>query len=148
MGCDIHWIVEKRTATGWERLEIDSLGGRCYALFGWLADVRNYSAIPPISRPRGLPRDYLDSAGFFKDHYHSVSWLGVKELQEFDYDQAVEDRRVSGRDALGMINGGLTAPPGCGRMTTYRELFPEEFFEALEGMRRQKADRVIFGFDS
>jgi len=59
MGCDIHSHAERRNADGnWEYLaDIRPFNWRNYGLFGWLADVRNYSAIKPIADGRGVPED-------------------------------------------------------------------------------------------
>lgn len=66
MGCDIHSHVESQNENGsWERViweqqeEFDAgpFDWRSYGLFGFLADVRNYSAVPPLADQRGLPED-------------------------------------------------------------------------------------------
>ena len=86
MGCDIHVIAQRRAPDPsnesgliWETLEwpvqrheypnpmdpdqpyIDCdrhpFDWRSYWLYGWLADVRNYSDVKPIAPARGLPKD-------------------------------------------------------------------------------------------
>lgn len=69
---------------------------------------------------------------------HSASWLSLKELLEFDYDQIFEDRR----------NGGYTCEPGKGELTTYKEFLGEGFFEDLEKLKNSGADRIVFWFDN
>jgi hypothetical protein len=57
MGTDIRTFAERRIADGtWQEIQgIDFLSNRVYGMFGFLANVRNYSAVPPITQPRGLP---------------------------------------------------------------------------------------------
>jgi hypothetical protein len=81
---------------------------RCYNLFAILADVRNGRGFAgckigeffnPISYPKGYPEDmcdelrgdidyydYDDRAGFLSNE-HSASWLTLKELLDYDWDQ-------------------------------------------------------------
>jgi hypothetical protein len=147
MGCDIHSIAQRKTDAGWEDLDFSPFESRIYGVFGFLADVRNYSAVPPLSPPRGLPDDFVDSEERWVGD-HSFSWLSIEELLAFDYDQPVEDRRVTRQEGPNFWNGAHTAEPGGGEMTTYREFLGRGFFEDLETLKRLKADRVVFGFDS
>lgn len=151
MGCDIHSRAERRENGKW--VVIDGLAPfdwRSYGMFGFLAGVRNYSAIPPLSEPRGLPDDTPQSGDDYDDYLgdHSFSWLSLDELLAFDYDQPVEDRRVTRTMPNGVINGGCTAEPGGGEMTTYREFLGEAFFDDLAKLKAAGAERVVFGFDS
>lgn len=131
-----------------------------YALFGFLADVRNYSAVPPLSQPRGLPEDFelmlADEAGEWLEDEpdipkgylgdHSFSWLAIKELLTFDYDQPVEDRR--GVRMIGNIRDhSFTTEPGTGRITTYRDFLGPAFFADLNELQARGAERVVFGFN-
>jgi hypothetical protein len=149
MGCDIHTQAERRTEGRWEIIPgLHPFDWRSYGLFGFLANVRNYAAVPPISEPRGIPDD---SPGGGDDGYlgdHSFSWLSVDELCAFDYDQIVEDRRVTRPIAPNLHSGHCTADPGGGRMTTVREFLGERFFEDLAKLRAAGAGRIVFGFDS
>ena len=130
MGCDIHTIAEVRNnKTGkWEKVgdyfslndsdkefyrkeKTDSpFNWRSYVLYGFLADVRNYSYCEPISKPKGLPDDseflnkkiHDDYLGEFTmkqnlldDTYHSFSYLTLKELLDFDYDKEFWNRRIT-----------------------------------------------------
>lgn len=163
MGCDIHIQAQRQDGDKW--VEIRGKFGsepypsevpfdwRSYGVFGFLANVRNYSDIPPLSEPRGLPEDIpndyeaRDAAGMdFGDH--SFSWLSVKELADFDYDQPVEDRRVTIKTGPNSYNGGATAAPGGGKMMTYREFLGSNFMNDLAELQRIGAERIVFGFDS
>ncbi|MHC5536930.1 hypothetical protein ACYOEI_01495 [Singulisphaera rosea] len=94
-----------------------------------MAEVRNYSAVPPISKPRGFPEDanilvrveYDEGLG-----YHPASWLSVSELLESDYDAPMEDRRIM-RDGY----GGCTCEPGEGQAMSFREFLGQAFFDDL-----------------
>jgi hypothetical protein len=115
-----------------------------YGVFGWLADVRNYAAIPPISEARGLPTDV--SVDVSTEHANGcdafcASWLTVDELLTFDYDQRVEDRRG---------DGGTTVPPGEGETTSLRDFLGDPFFRDLDVLRalsEKQPTRIVFWFD-
>lgn len=147
MGCDIHTTAERRVEGKWQEIEdLFPFDWRAYGMFGFLADVRNYSAVPPISAPRGTPEDspsYDDD-----DDRHSHSWLSVEELCAFDYDQAMEDRRVSVTLPSGVVSGAGTCSPGEGRKMSFREFLGKAFFEDLAKLREAGAERVVFCFDS
>lgn len=88
---------------------------RCYNLFAILADVRNGrgfagvkigEAFNPISEPKGYPEDMCDelkrdiSGDYDEDAYdyrptlsneHSASWLTLKELLDYDWNQLHRD---------------------------------------------------------
>lgn len=151
MGCDIHIRAEIKSESGWEPIsDFAPFDWRQYGMYGFLANVRNYSAVPPISTPRGLP-DGLPAGDYEGDSYlgyHSHSWLSVAELLAFNYDQQIEDRRVTREISPGFNNGSLTAAPGGGEITTYREFLGPAFFIDLERLRQLGADRIVFGFDS
>lgn len=158
MGCDIHSYAERRVDGQWVFFDDPQFGTteypdmgpfewRNYSVFAFLADVRNYSDIVPISPRRGLPGDV---SAHVKDEYemwagdaHSCSWLSVKELVEFNYDQVMEDRRV-------MIDGdgGRTAEPGGGETMTYRQFLRDGFFDDLKILTKIGAERVVFWFDN
>jgi len=149
MGCDIHTYVEQQEGDGtWVRAEWPDadranyvwgpFDWRSYHLFGFLADVRNYSKVPPIADPRGLPGDVSAALREQADDidHHSHSWLSVSELADFDYAQTFEDRRVT---------------RGGGKRVTYREFLGEEFFRdlaTLTTMNTARPTRVVFWFDS
>lgn len=81
---------------------------RCYNLFAILADVRNGrgfagikigEAFNPIAYPKGYPEDMCDELKGDIDYYeyddragilsneHSASWLTLKELLDYDWNQ-------------------------------------------------------------
>lgn len=158
MGCDIHIIAQRRNGDAWEDVTGKFTDGpapfdwRSYGMFGFLAGVRNYSAVPPISEPRGIPDDYdrgrIDEFDGCSLGDHSFSWLTVAELLAFNYDQPMEDRRVARQIGPNMWSGGETAEPGGGEMTTYRKFLGEAFFHDLAELSRIGAERIVFGFDS
>lgn len=105
MGCDIHPVVERRDPGGpWQVVplseEADRLEDRNYRLFAVLANVRNGfgfggvetgDVIVPISKPRGLPKDFEqgkhdDEAADGKwlgDHSHT--WVTLAELHAYPW---------------------------------------------------------------
>jgi len=156
MGCDIHIVAQKRTNGAWVDVEgsfsqgPDPFDWRTYGMFGFLADVRNYSAVPPIAQRRGVPDDFGwtgDNLLYCQD-LHSHSWLTVQELAAFDYDQPVEDRRVTGTLPNGMTSGACTAPAGDGKTMTWREFLGPQFMSDLAELQRIGAERIVFAFDS
>jgi hypothetical protein len=107
MGCDIHAYVEIRTNDIWrfhpDIFPINQYNPSCpfdeersYPLFGFLANVRNYSRSPVISPPRGLPEDVSPAVKTEADSWgsdgHNHSWLTLADLAGFDYDQTFVDR--------------------------------------------------------
>ncbi len=94
MGCDIHAFYEIKVDDEWIGYgEADF--GQNYYFFARLADVRNYEAIAPIDKPRGLPNDVsklvsLHSKAWGVDG-HSHSWINSDEytllMTEFTPDQ-------------------------------------------------------------
>lgn len=163
MGCDIHSVAidaNGKPIDGgiWADCVTDNpyynegepFGNRNYSVFGFLAGVRNYSAVQPISEPRGLPKDFscndIDGGDWLGDH--SFSWLSLAELEAFNYEGMMEDRRYTGHHPIGFISGAMTADPGRGAAMTWREFLGEDFFKDIAELRRIGADRVVFGFDS
>ena len=124
---------------------------RSYALYGWLADVRNYSEFKPIANNRDLSDapEWLhdEDHGDYWDCSYGNSWVSVAELSDYDYDAPVEDRRCTRTLPSGIVSGGCTCDEGDGKMTTMREVLGREFFENLEELKRIGADRVYFCFD-
>lgn len=176
MGADIHIFAEIRKADKWERLTEDvfpyyghektnaPFNWRSYDMFGFLANVRNYSNIPPLGELKELPNDseYLNTKldepiGFnygFVDNgiaytikeeiendldYHSKTYYTLKELIDFDYDKTFEDLRYTEvtKNPNGTIfaNGAAIAEKGEGNITTFREFLGEKFFECIEIMK-------------
>jgi hypothetical protein len=148
MGCDIHVYCEKKNKDGiYEYIDENFINYRNYGIFGFLAGVRNYSAINPISTPRYIPKDasneVLKAYKNWDCDAHSASWLSVKELLDFNYEDICEDRRC-------MINnnGGCTCKEGEGKFMTYREFLGNDFIEGLGKLKELKIDRIIFWFDN
>ncbi len=168
MGCDIHSRIQIQQKNGtWKTVvarifptsyamlfdegdefnepTAEPFDWRNYGMFAFLADVRNYSHIPPISAPRGLPSDLgVTDPNQLEDYFgdHSFSWLGLDELLAFDYDQTFEDRRTTSAADTG---------PGNGKKTTYRKFLGPTFFRDLDIIRLVAQDnkaRVVFGFDN
>src|SRR5690349_22470025 len=126
MGCDIYSRVEVRANGRWTRRALTEAGHgpeagadepfpyRQYGLFGFLADVRNYSCSPVIAPPRGLPDDIdltADEREEFADgwYHHNASWLTLAELLAYDYDQVFWDRRVTKALPSGVLDGAALA---------------------------------------
>jgi len=136
----------------------DFTDGRSYALFGWLADVRNYSAIAPLAKMRGLPDDIIqarqkrekerhplydsDSMEDYDYREFSWTWLLVDEFRAVDFDQIVEDRRCT----IGS-NGGATCEPGQGVLETLREFLGEHSMYLIEKLMASDVERIVFAFD-
>lgn len=150
MGYDIHTLAEVRADGRWKNAgeEHEPFDYRSYALYGFLADIRNYSHSPVISEPRGLPED-VDLHGDDLEHWQhgggiGTSWLTLAELQAFDYDQVFWDRRVTkGND------GAALAEEGEGQHITMREHLGEGYFDELDELAKLGSPedvRVVFTF--
>lgn len=149
MGCDIHSYAERRNKDGkWVIIPgLAPFNNRDYGIFGFLANVRNYSAVPPIADRRGFPvdaspqvdKEYLRWAG----DAHSASWLSMEELTAFNYDAMMEDRRCTRNN-----DGGSTCNPGEGKAETFREFLGKWFFADLEKLKESGAERIVFWFDN
>jgi hypothetical protein len=137
-----------KPASSWEEATAEPFNWRSYGMFGFLANVRNYSHVPPLSEPRGFPED-MDGADPDDLPYgdHSFSWLSLPELLAFNYDQTFEDRRCT-CDGSGAADAG----EGNGEITTYRKFLGHDYFRDLAIMQLLGEDpanvRVVFGFDS
>lgn len=162
MGCDIHSYLEIRKDDHWRHATGDVLSKpdqwsgpgevfplRSYGLFGFLADVRNYSHAPVIAEPRGLP---IGDADGLRAKYgdgmdrHSASWLTVAELLAYDYDQMFWDRRVTRGN-----NGPALAEEGEGRHLSLRDFLGEWYFRRLNevaALGTPEDVRVVFWFDN
>jgi hypothetical protein len=154
MGCDIHSVAEKRERNTWVDLGLvpQPFDWRSYSLFGFLAGVRNYSAIPSIAEFRGFPADASDVT---KSDYkkwdmdaHSPSWLLMSELLEFDYDAPMIDRRVTRQTGPNSWSGGVTGTIEEGEKTTFRAFLGEGYFRELDRLKAAGCGRVVFWFDN
>jgi len=97
MGCDIHGYLEvviKDSADTLHSIPTD----RNYDWFGILADVRNYANQKPIDTPRGLPENvdlWAASDSNEPGHFHSHSWLSLRDFKEHDWDFEAINGRLS-----------------------------------------------------
>lgn len=157
MGCDIHICAERKDQNGkWTRVSLPEyeivLEERVYAWFAFLADVRNYGAVTPISEPRGIPEDASESTKEAHAQWdvdaHSASWLTLNELIDFDYEQGTEDRRVTRTLPSGLLHGGCTCEPGQGKSMALGEYLGEAFFKGLQQLQTAGAERIVFWFDN
>jgi hypothetical protein len=185
MGVDIHSFAEVRTGGKWIKVEEDifpeygrntsePFGWRSYRIFGFLADVKNYSESPVICEPKGLPDDseYLNSPSPYAYDYNPMSgkpipvheretvksdihdsygfsYLTLKELLDYDYDQQMEDRRCTIEVEPRVFHGGETCEPGQGKMMTVMEFLGNSFFEhitILQTLGEPEDVRVVFWF--
>lgn len=148
MGCDIHATAEVRTGDGWRASDWLVFDGRNYGIFGFLADVRNYSHSPVIAEPRGMPDDVtpeVRGGGEWTDA-HSHSWLTLAELLAYDYEQVFWDRRIT-RDG----NGAALAEEGEGEHLPLREFLGAWFFSELDRLAAlgpPEDVRIVFWFNS
>lgn len=169
MGCDIHSYAEvkknwKRKKV-WDHFFITSkwereykkkdkhdivFNCRNYALFWFLADVRNYSMCTPLWETKWLPKDVskevLKKSEYRDDDWHSRSYYTLEELLKFDYDTTFRDRRIA-------RNGNFTAlaEEWEWEVITYREHLWEWYFRVLKELWElgdPKDVRVVFWFDS
>lgn len=173
MGCDIHSFAEKKINGKWvaittptfdNKTTIEPFKLRSYGIFGFLADVRNYSVIPPICELKGLPQDseWLNGPGRYSDEetrrqelladqYYSYGHLYLSDLLNFNYDSTFEDRRHMVRTGENSWDCGATAESGSGIMTTYRDFLGQFFFSELEVLKSLGDPddvRIVFWFDS
>jgi hypothetical protein len=153
VGCDIHSHAERCIGGRWVALDVKAFDDRNYGFFGWLANVRNYSAMRPIAANRGFPSDASERAG--RDYHerwgtdaHSAGWVGVSELEAIDYECEIEDRRTTKQLAPNLWSGGETCEPGEGAEMTLREFLGRGFFEDLKRLKEAGAERVVFWFDN
>lgn len=153
MGTDITSFAERKVSDGWKLIpDVKPFDWRNYALYGWLADVRNYHAITPISPARGLPDDMSPDVarewGEGREWCYDASWLSIAELEAADYDTPIEDRRVTKEVYPGVFFGGETCEPGKGRSLPLRYLLSPAYFTELERLKSLGAERIVFWFGS
>ena len=148
MGCDITCYAEKQQPDGTWQTVARVLDWRSYGMYGFLGNVRNYSAVPFLSFHRGLPENcsVLPEYERYGEHF-GASWLDVQELLNFDYDATFEDRRYTKQIGPGCWDGGSTCEPGNGVEITFREFLGMGFFEELGRLVELGADRIVFWFD-
>lgn len=160
----IRFEEEYFSVSDWERKTFNKIKAkypfdwRSYSMFGFLADVRNYSECECISEPKGLPTDseYLNEDGYYSGGggwgsnditkkreietdgmSHSFSYLTLRELLEFDYAKKFVDQRDNTDTYLKEI--------------THREHLGGMFFVHLEELKQlgEPDDvRIVFFFDN
>lgn len=157
MGCDIHTITQERLGeTYWYDTRFTPFDWRGYGMYGFLADVRNYSEVPPLSTPRGLPIDFQiveDRHGATWMGDYSYSWFLLSELLNFDYKKTFLDKREGGWITPNFFDG---AAKGEGVETTFEDFLRPCYFRDLNYMKQYctynntSPDnyRIVFGFDS
>ena len=151
MGCDIHCFGEKKIEDDYVRQYVgDFFDWRSYGLYGFLGNVRNYSAITPAtcvhkntSLPVGVCHQIKDSYRDWREDAHNLSWVRLDNLLMYDYDQLAEDRRCTING-----NGGSTCAVGLGKILTLREFLGEGYFEELQRAWDLGVERFIFWFDN
>lgn len=157
MGCDIHAFVEKRNGDSWKFIELDPEPFDCrdYRLFGFLADVRNYSHSPVISKRRGIPGDASEHVLEMNDYWdsdgHSHTWLLLRELLDFDYNQEIWDQRVMKQDGPNSWNGAALAEEGEGAHLRLGVFLGEWYFKELNRFKQlgpPEDTRIVFWFDN
>lgn len=132
-----------------------------YPLFSWLAGVRraNEKSLVDINQRRKQTDDFIDwmnedlsgdELGYpywslvdLSDTHdigeHSRIIYLTEELTNFNYNQVMEYENVEGRNPEHNLHNG----------ETYRQVFESTgWFELLDHLRQEKAQFVIFGFDS
>jgi len=157
VGVDIVSFVEVRENGVWRLVPGDDwspFDWRDYGLYGFLANVRNYSHVPVIAEPRLLPDDCsAEVHAEYKESAFAASWLTLAELRAFDYDQVFWDRRVQRRLPSGVIDGAALAEEGEGEHLTVRAFLGSGYFADLGRIERAcpnaspKDIRVVFWFD-
>lgn len=157
MGCDIHSYVEVFDGKKWVYdNSLSPFDWRNYGVFGFLAGVRNYSNIKPIHEPKGEPNDPSD---FVKDEFefwrydlHSASYLTLKELSDFDYEQEITDCRTTIQTGLNSFYGGATCHPDHGKKQKLSDFLGAGFMTDLNELRDKFPDqdntRIVFFFDN
>lgn len=141
MGCDIHVHTEVKINGQWHHYNAPEVN-RNYALFAYMANVRNYGDITPISEPKGLPDDVSFMVQFDSDRWgddgHSHSYLTADEIVLVDefYKKLLEAREVK-EQYWGNLFGWFFGDTFAG-FTKYPEDRPEDVEDV----------RIIFWFDS
>lgn len=102
MGTDINMVVETRDNGGsWGLSDHPGYRNRNYDAFAILANVRNGTGFAgvdtgdgfvPISFPRGLPIDMSGEAKSVDFGYHDMSYVTLRELLDYDWDQTTRHR--------------------------------------------------------
>jgi hypothetical protein len=141
MGCDIHWVFQKKAAHGWVDVPSEYDGHRHYYLFAMLAGVRNNFGVEPISEPRGLPKDFA-MQGTGHGYGHPVPEEIADEIEK-RYPEGPTLIRWMGDHSLSWLAGE--------EMLAYRP--PDDhtryFFDEVRRLQDEHGSiRFVFGFDN
>lgn len=175
MGCDIHSHAEVKQPDGsWrnvgrmfpvnDKIWADIIKSdveepfypRNYGVFGFLADVRNYSHVPVVAECKySIPDDAAPETkaawSEWEGHGHSASWLTLEQLLAVDYGKTFWNRRVTKQVAPNAWNGAALAEEGEGTHETLREFLGDTFFlhlDTLKTLGKPEDVRVVFWFDN
>jgi hypothetical protein len=129
---------------------------RNYGVFGFLANVRNYSHVPPIAEVKyAIPEDAtpetVEHFASWEGNRHSASWVTLKQLLAVDYEKKFWNRRVTKQTAPNCWDGAALANEGEGTRETLRDFLGATFFvhlETLKTLGKPEDVRVIFWFDN
>jgi len=141
MGCDIHVHIEVKINNNWEHYSAPVIR-RWYALFTYMADVRNYDPLAkPIAAPRGLPDDLsivtkLDH-GTSSSDWHSESWLDSKEIG-LVMNFVSENETSAWKGQIEHEEWGYLFGNGIGSFHEYKEDYPDKIEDV----------RLVFWFDN
>lgn len=80
MGCDIHGVWQKFEDNKWIDIPSNYEQNRHYQLFAILAGVRNNYDVTPISKPKGLPEDFL-----MDDDAHPIESSDIMDTRRQEY---------------------------------------------------------------
>lgn len=147
--------------------------GRNYDLFAILAGVRNNRGLKPISLPKGLPedvcKDIKDESDIFASDGHSHSYLTLKEILQYKWDEEIEVVDFADSKELAIEEYGdkivSIKPSRIGvkvtYKTTFREIHNHFFMTTIEKLKsflkdseypylqiRQDDIRLVFWFDN
>lgn len=174
MGCDIHIWVEIKKEDKWEvnTKEVFTISEfdkgwhkkekrevpfdwRSYGMYGFLADVRNYSMVPTIEGIDEIPEDasqeVLESYEAWEMDAHSIKTVNSKTLTEFDYTQTFNDRRVTKQVGKNSWSGGVTGTEEEGTTYQFVQFLGELFMQNVEELKELEKEgevRLIFWFDN
>ena len=153
-----------------EKRDRDWYSHRNYRVFSILADVRNghgFAGVKtgegfvPISQPKGLPPDCSCYNGDDNDPkngrepfgfgYHSFSWLTVKELLDYDWQQIANNCGViSWEEFVKRQETGFTGEPngwsgsiGGGGIVTLEEAEAKKEYESEKALKAVIKDAII-----
>ena len=157
----------------WEQEEYTYIpyDNRCYNLFAILADVRNGTgfagvktgeAFNPISEPKGYPEDMCSelqsdvNGDYDEDAYgsrptlsneHSASWLTLKELLDYDWNQLHRNYGYVNEDTYrDFIMKGLHPESWCGGIggANIVCISEEEMVDLIQGKYPRKDEKQYY----